>query len=302
MDAGALTTLRASIHRLPASTMDILLSRRRLLLGAAACAAWPGRAAAAPALLLAQESPPDPDPAGWLVSEKFDGVRAWWDGRLLRFRSGLPVAAPAWFTERLPAVPLDGELWLQRGRFEALSGAVRRAAPDTDEWRALRYLVFEQPGGAGTFAERARRLVDITQAAAFPQLQAVPQETLASRAALQRRLAEVLHAGGEGLVLHRADAPYVTGRSPVLLKLKPLHDAEAVVLAHEPGRGRHEGRLGALRVRGEDGTVFRIGTGFSDAQRDAPPAIGSVVSYTYRGYTERGVPRFASFLRVREQP
>lgn len=283
--------------------MDILLSRRRLLLAAAACAAWPGSAAAAaPALLLAQESPPDPDPAGWLVSEKFDGVRAWWDGRVLRFRSGLPVAAPAWFTERLPAVPLDGELWLQRGRFEALSGAVRRAAPDADEWRALRYLVFEQPGGAGTFAERARRLVDITQVAAFPQLQAVPQETFAGRAALQRRLAEVLHGGGEGLVLHRADAPYVTGRSAVLLKLKPQHDAEAVVLAHEPGRGRHAGRLGALRVRGEDGKVFRIGSGLSDAQRDEPPPVGSVVSYTHRGHTESGVPRFASFLRLRAQP
>ncbi len=282
--------------------MEHPLSRRRLLC-AAACAALPWRAtAAAPGLLLAQESGPDPDPAGWLVSEKFDGVRALWDGRALRFRSGLPVAAPAWFLERLPATPLDGELWLGRGRFEALSGAVRRAAPDSGEWRALRYLVFEQPGGAGTFAERAQRLADIARDSAFPLLQAVRQETLADRAALQRRLAAVLAGGGEGLVLHRADAPYVTGRSAVLLKLKPRHDAEAVVIGHEPGRGRHAGRLGALRVRGADGTVFRIGTGFSDAQRDAPPPPGSVVTYLHRGHTEAGVPRFASFLRVREQP
>lgn len=280
------------------------LTRRLFLAHLVALPAW-GQAkqgTAAPALPLAQEAPEDIDPTGWLVSEKLDGVRAYWDGRSLRFRSGLPVAAPAWFTQRLPATPLDGELWLGRGRFEALSGAVRRAVPDDAEWRALRYVVFEQPGGAGTFAERAGRLRAIVHEAGFAQLQAAEQLTLPDRASLARQLAEVLAAGGEGLVLHRADAPWVTGRSPLLLKLKPRHDAEAVVLAHEPGRGRHAGRLGALRVRGEDGTVFRIGTGFSDAQRDAPPAIGSVVTYTHRGHTEAGVPRFASFLRVRAEP
>jgi len=278
------------------------LSRRQCITGLLALPFHVGAkpARGAPALLLAQDAAPDIDPQRFLVSEKFDGVRAHWDGQQLRFRSGLPVAAPAWFTQRLPATPLDGELWLGRGRFEALSGAVRRASPDETEWRALRYLVFEQPNGAGTFAERAARLEAITRETGFAPLQAVKQETLADRAALQRRLAEVLRAGGEGLVLHRADALYLTGRSAVLQKLKPQHDAEAVVVAHEPGRGRHEGRLGALRVRNDDGLVFRIGTGLSDAQRAAPPAVGSVVSYTHRGHTEAGVPRFASFLRVRE--
>lgn len=280
------------------------LSRRQWIAGLLAlplcAAAKPVRGA--PALLLAQEAPPDVDPQGFLVSEKFDGVRALWDGQRLRFRSGLPVAAPAWFTQRLPATPLDGELWLGRGRFEALSGAARRASPDDGEWRALRYLVFEQPDGAGSFEERAARLEAIARDSGFAQLQAVTQQRVSDRAALRRRLSEVLRAGGEGLVLHRADAPYVTGRSAVLLKLKPQHDAEAIVLAHEPGRGRHEGRLGALRVKSEDGLVFRIGTGFSDAQRDTPPRIGSVVTYTHRGHTEAGVPRFASFVRVREEP
>jgi len=277
-------------------------TRRLFLAALASLPTWARAkpAPGAPALLLAQEASPGVDPQGFLVSEKFDGVRAVWDGQQLRFRSGLPVAAPAWFTRQLPATPLDGELWFGRGRFEALSGAVRRSSPDDAEWHALRYLVFEQPNGAGTFAERAARLEAVTREAGFAQLQAVKQERLQDGAALQARLSEVLRAGGEGLVLHRADAPYVTGRSGVLLKLKPQHDAEAVVVAHEPGRGRHEGRLGALRVRSEDGLVFRIGTGFSDAQRDTPPKIGSVVSYTHRGHTEGGVPRFASFLRVRE--
>lgn len=253
----------------------------------------------APALPLAREAMPDVDPAGYLVSEKYDGVRASWDGRTLRFRSGRPVHAPRWFIDRLPQRALDGELWLGRGRFEALSGLVRRESPRDDEWRALRYMLFELTGGDGTFAQRAQALREIVAASRFEALVAVEQQSVEDRAALQRRLAQVVQSGGEGLVLHRADAPYLAGRSDALLKLKPLQDAEAVVVGHLPGRGRHAGAMGALLVRGEDGERFAIGSGFSDVQRADPPRVGAVVTYTYRGRTARGTPRFATFLRVR---
>jgi DNA ligase-1 len=284
------------------------VTRRAFLSVAAACAAGgacPLPAAARPrseglVLPLAQEASADMDPAGYLVSEKYDGARALWDGRSLRLRSGLPVAAPAWFTARLPAAPLDGELWLGRGRFESLSGAVRRQRPDDAEWRQIRYMVFELPEAAGSFMQRAARIGTLARAAAWPQLVAVAQGPVADRAALLARLKAVVDGGGEGLVLHRADAPYFTGRGSALLKLKPLHDAEAVVVAHLPGRGKHTGRLGALRVRTPEGTEFQIGTGFSDAQREQPPRIGAVITYTHRGVTAGEVPRFASFLRVRE--
>ena len=251
-------------------------------------------------LPLALEAPIDMDPAGHLVSEKYDGARALWDGRRLRFRSGLSIAAPAWFTARLPAVALDGELWLGRGRFDELSAAVRRQQPDDAEWRQIRYMVFEMPDAAGDFAQRAARIKDTARAIAWPQLLAVVQEAVTDRAALQARLKDVVDGGGEGLVLHRADAPYATGRRASLLKLKPLHDAEALVVAHLPGRGKHAGRMGALRVRTSEGTEFQIGTGFSDTQREQPPRIGATVTYTHRGVTAGEVPRFASFLRVRE--
>ena len=278
------------------------VNRRDFIAG---LAAWPAlgqaRASAqAPPLLLAQEAPAWPDPAGFLVSEKYDGVRAYWDGQVLRFRSGLAIDAPRSFIERLPPVPLDGELWLGRGRFEALSAIVRRRQPDAVSWQALRYMVFELPGSPGDFASRAQRIQSIARYSAWPQLVAVEQGTLPSPPALQRRLHEVIAAGGEGLMLHRADAAYVAGRSQALLKLKPLHDAEGRVLVHLAGRGRHAGRLGALRLRTPQGVEFTLGTGFSDAQREAPPAVGSVVSFTHRGFTADGVPRFASFLRVRE--
>jgi DNA ligase-1 len=273
------------------------------------CAAWFGLIGAMPtlaaarspvAIVLARDAPPGIDPKGYLVSEKYDGVRAVWDGHALRFRSGLPLAAPSWFIDRLPPEPLDGELWLGRGRFEALSGTVRRLAPDDSAWRRLFYMVFELPGASGDFSARAARLEQVAHDVAWSQLAAAPQRVVQDRPALVRLLNEVVRSGGEGLVLHRAAAPYETGRSTSLLKLKPQQDAEAVVLAHVAGRGKHAGRLGALRVRTADGVDFVIGTGFSDAEREAPPPIGSVLTFSYRGTTTGGVPRFASFLRLRD--
>ena len=81
-------------------------------------------------------------------------MRAQWDGRTLRFRGGGSVPAPTWFTAGFPAQPLDGELWIGRDQFDALSGTVRKIEPVDAEWRQVRYLVFELPGAAGDFSER----------------------------------------------------------------------------------------------------------------------------------------------------
>jgi DNA ligase-1 len=247
---------------------------------------------------LARDWTPGTDPAGWLVSEKFDGVRALWDGERLRFRSGREVAAPRAFTERLPAEPLDGELWLGRGRFDELSGLVRRTSADAAAWGVVCYLCFELPGAPGSFAERHLRLGAIVRGAGSPALHAVEQHRVADAAELDRRLAEVVRAGGEGLMLHRADAAYAPGRSEALRKLKVLADAEAVVVGHRPGRGALAGRVGALQVRTDDGRVFDVGSGLDTEVRRVPPVPGTRITYTYRGLTPSGLPRFASFLRV----
>jgi DNA ligase 1 len=258
--------------------------------------------AAAPRLLEAQNWKDGTDPAGYLVSEKLDGVRAVWDGSVLRFRSGQTIAAPAWFTQALPREALDGELWLARGKFDALSGAVRREQPLDAQWRALSFHVFELPNGTGSFADRAQRIAQLVKSQAFAQLRAAEQFKVANAAALAARLKAVVAAGGEGLMLHRADAPYETGRSGALFKLKPLSDAEAQVIGHIPGKGKHAGKMGALEVQTADGTRFKLGTGFTDAQRNSPPPVGTWVTYTYRDTTPSGKPRFAAFLRVREVP
>ncbi|MDP2196483.1 MAG: DNA ligase [Rhodocyclaceae bacterium] len=262
---------------------------------------WSGlvRATDAPALLLAERYQGGIDVSQYWVSEKLDGVRAHWDGRQLRFRSGNPIPAPAWFIAALPAHPLDGELWLGRGSFDRLSGIVRRNTPDDAEWRQVRYKVFELPEAAGTFSERVKQLQVLTAGRAH-WLQPVEQFRLADAKALKRKLDEVVKGGGEGLMLHRAEAYYETGRSAALLKLTPWQDAEARVVAHLPGKGKYAGMLGALQVQMPDGRRFALGSGFTDAERRNPPLLGTQVTYRYRELTRHGIPRFARFLRVRE--
>ena len=255
--------------------------------------------AEAPAILLAEVYRNQVDVSQYLVSEKLDGVRGIWDGQTLRFRSGKTISAPAWFLDRLPKRPLDGELWMGRGTFERLSGIVRREIPDEAEWRQVRYMIFELPGAPGTFTQRAALIREIVKQANVPWLREIEQFQVVDRNSLQKRMTEVVMAGGEGLVLHRADAPYETGRSDTLLKMKPWEDAEAVVIGHLPGKGRHAGKMGALRVRAKDGREFSLGTGFTDEQRRDPPPVGATVTYRYQDLTRKGLPRFASFLRVR---
>ena len=255
-----------------------------------------------PPLLLAKPYTDDIDVRDYWVSEKLDGVRAYWDGRRLLSRRGNVFQAPAWFTEGFPPHPLDGELWLGRGAFEATLSAVRKQRPVAAEWRQLSYQVFELPGAAGDFTRRLARLERIVAAVNSPYLKLIPHQRLKDQAALQGKLDEVVAGGGEGLMLHRADSLYETGRGNALLKLKTYEDAEAVVIAHLPGKGRNLGRLGALLVEMPDGKQFKIGSGFSDQERENPPPVGALVTYKYYGLSRRGIPRFASFLRIRQPP
>src|SRR5205823_9505888 len=83
--------------------------------------------------------------------------------------------------------------------------------------------------------------------------------------------------------------------------VKPLHDAQARVLQHLEGAGRHKGWLGALLVYLPDGTTFAVGTGFSDAERGEPPSVGSVITFRYQELSEGGVPRFPSYVGLRAE-
>jgi DNA ligase 1 len=249
---------------------------------------------------LAFSWPPERSPQHFLVSEKFDGVRAVWDGQVLRFRSGRPIAAPAWFVAPLPQQALDGELWMGRGQFDRLSGVVRQGVANDEAWRAVKYLVFDAPRLEMSFAQRVLNLQSMLAKPTVPWLIPVDQWVVNDARALQSLLQDKVRQGAEGLMLHRADALWQAGRSDALFKFKPELDEEGLVVGHQAGQGRLKGQTGALIVQMASGQRFALGSGLSDAQRRQPPPVGAWVTYRYRDRTPSGLPRFASFLRVYE--
>lgn len=233
------------------------------------------------------------------VSEKLDGVRGYWTGEKLLTRKGNNLNPPAWFIEHWPKKAMGGELWSDRGQFEDISGCVRRKKSNGSCWKKLKLMIFDLPHQTGDFDHRISLMKQLIQDNNSPYLAMIEQKKVASNANLLAWLTEVVEDKGEGLMLHLATANYKMGRSKNLLKLKKYQDAEAVVIAHLPGKGKYNGLLGAIKVKTPEGITFKIGSGFTDHQREHPPEVGSVITYKYIGKTQRGVPRFASFLRIR---
>jgi len=233
------------------------------------------------------------------ASEKYDGVRAYWDGQQLLSRSGKIYPAPSWFTQPLPNTPLDGELWLGRQQFDQLSGIVRKHKPQPQDWKNIRYMVFDLPRAALIFDQRLAKLTILIADIDAGHIQLVPQKKFTSQPQLINHLNNLVNQGAEGLMLHKGSSYYHHKRNDDLLKLKQAQDAEAIVIKIIPGRGKYKGLMGAILVAMPDGKRFKIGSGFSDKERANPPALGSLVTYQYNGLSQNGIPRFARFLRQR---
>jgi DNA ligase-1 len=261
-------------------------------------AATPTTEKQAPQLLLANVWNPSIDPTRWWVSEKYDGLRAYWDGQKLWSRKGNLIHAPDYFLAELPRdIALDGELWIGHGKFEETISIVHTEIPD-DRWKLVRYMVFDVPQAKGLFEQRMQFLrATVLEGNRFVRV--VTQERCQGTAQLLAERDRVVREGGEGLMLRQPESAYEIGRSPTLLKVKPYDDAEATVIAHEPGKGKFAGKLGSLRVRTDDGREFSVGSGLTDVERESPPPVGTVITYRFRGLTAKGLPRFPSYLRVR---
>lgn len=266
-----------------------------LLCGLAGAFTSPLRAAE---LMLPQVYHDQVEVVGWLMSEKLDGVRGYWDGQQLWSKHGTLLSPPAEFIRDLPPFPLDGELWGGRGSFEQTLSIVSQQQPHPG-WRQLRFAIFDVPHAGGGFRQRIEQARSWFREHPSPFAFVIPQIPVRDRTQLQRELARVEGLGGEGLIVRQPDARYAAGRSATILKLKSYLDAEAKVLAQLPGKGRNAGRLGSLLVEQADGLQFRIGTGFSDAERDNPPPVGSLITFKYYGRYRSGIPKFPSYLRVR---
>jgi DNA ligase-1 len=255
--------------------------------------------ASTPGLLLAHSWDGTHDLTGWWMSEKLDGVRAYWDGSKFISRQGNVYHAPDWFIENLPSdVHLDGELWLDRKGFQRAVSIVRRQDKNND-WKDITFVVFDAPLLEDPFEARMAFIQTTLDEIGSKYALAHQHVRCNSIDHLREELRRVEAIGGEGLMLRQPSSKYEVGRSFTLLKVKTFHDAEATVIEILPGTGKHKGRMGALQVELADGTRFSVGTGFADAQRENPPELGSTITFRYQELSDRGVPRFPSFVRVR---
>lgn len=258
-----------------------------------------GRALAdGPRLMLATQWPPDDDPSGWWISEKYDGVRGYWDGTQMLSRGGEIIALPATLHTALPPFALDGELWAGRNRFEFALSTVRDQQPGED-WTHIRYLVFDAPTQLGPFETRIEIInAWLAQQPSSPIGIAV-QTLCTGRAHLEQMLDTIEAGGGEGVMLRAAASPYQAGRSEQLRKYKRFDDTEAQVIGYNPGKGKYTGMVGSLKMELPDGSRFAIGSGLTDAQRRNPPPVGSSITFKHHGWTRYGKPRFPVFWRIR---
>jgi DNA ligase-1 len=249
-------------------------------------------------LMLAKNYETQPLNGGWYVSEKLDGVRAYLKAGKLYTRQGNIIRVPAWFLEGMPDCDLDGELFIARGQFSKVAAIVRKTEASDEEWSQVRYCVFDAPGGILQFKDNLLRL----QAMKLPlHVDVVAQHLVHTIEEMRSHYDQIVSGGGEGIMLRYEGSLYEPGRSDHLLKVKPLHDSEAIVIGYTKGKGRNNKAIGALQCRLPNGTRFDVGVGLSDADRKNPPPIDSLISFQYQELTPAGVPRFPVYLRVREQ-
>ena len=241
------------------------------------------------------------DISNYLVSEKLDGIRAYWDGKNLISRQGNIFAAPNWFTAKFPKTHLEGELWISRGNFELTSSIVRKKSGNKNDWQKIRFMIFDLPKSKEIFAKRFKQMKEITKKSQSKYLKTIKQKEIKNQKTLMRKLDQIVKNGGEGLMLHRKNSKYKATRNNNILKLKTFQDAEAKIIAHIPGKGKYQGLLGSILVENKEKIRFKIGSGFSDAQRKSPPKIGSIITYKFYSKTKNNKPRFASFMRVRKE-
>ncbi|WP_221075153.1 DNA ligase [Agarivorans aestuarii] len=251
-----------------------------------------------PALVLASDYQQGLDLQNYWVCEKYDGVRAYWDGKQLLSRAGHVIEVPQTISKQLPEMAVDGELWLGRGRFSELVSLIKQQSPNLNKWQEVQFVVFDLPHYPGPYQQRYRHLQTLSSTSEFmrvPVYRAYP-----GRPTLEQQLAKISAEGGEGLMLRDPQSMYLPTRSNALIKYKSYQDAEAKVVAYSDGKGKYRGMLGALVVQDQQGRQFKIGSGLSDQLRADPPPIGSLVEYRYNGLTEHGKPRFARFVRVHQ--
>lgn len=236
---------------------------------------------------------------GWVMSEKLDGIRGYWDGKKLMTRKGLPLFPPPWFIKNFPPFELDGELWSKRGDFEFIQSTVLDKSPGKT-WRDITYNIFEVPNEKGNFSLRLKKARVWFETHENEYIRIIPQIKIKDKSDLDRFLSEIEDKGGEGVIVKDPQMPYHTGKSPHILKVKNFSNMEGVVIGINKGKGKYKNCMGSLSLQLKNKTIFKLGTGFTDKVRKNPPTTGTIITFKYYGFTKNGKPKFASYLRDRK--
>ncbi|MEA1879148.1 MAG: DNA ligase [Campylobacterota bacterium] len=239
----------------------------------------------------------DQNITGWVMSEKLDGIRAYWDGIRLVSRGGKIIHAPKWFTKDYPPFELDGELWTKRNDFENISSIVRDKTPNEKEWEQIKHYIFEVPSTKGNLQKRLEKVKPFLSST----LKLLKQIPIKDKRHLDKYLNEIENKKGEGLVVRDPNVPYINKRTSKALKVKTFQDAECEVVGYTKGKGKYKDVVGAIECQLENGVIFKIGTGLSNKERHAPPSIGEMITFQYQRFTKYEKPRFPVFLRVRKK-
>jgi len=238
------------------------------------------------------------DVVGWVMSEKFDGIRGFWTGEKLISRSGNEFNPPVWFTKDYPPFPIDGELWTKRSDFENISSIIR-SQDSGDRWHQVTHNIFEVPNQQGGLFDRLSILKSYLDLNPILHLKIIPQKMIDNKQQLQDFLQEVTANKGEGVVVRNPKTPYQTGRLSSALKLKKYFDTECIVLEILEGKGKYTGKMGSVLCQTHDNITLKVGSGFKDKDRENPPEIGSEITFKYYGFTKKGKHKYPVYLRTK---
>lgn len=237
---------------------------------------------------------------GWYMSEKLDGIRGYWNGKQLLTRKGNIINAPKWFTNNFPPFELDGELWSKRNNFEFIQSTVLKKTA-SDSWKKITYNIFEVPNQKGEFKQRLKKAESWFKSNKNSHVKIIPQIVCKGKKDLDEFLNSIESMGGEGVIIKDPHKPYHTGKKPFILKYKSFKAMEGIVISINKGKGKYKNMMGSLGIKLENGVTFNLGTGFSDLERKNPPKLNSTIRFKYYGFTKNKIPKFPSFLHVREK-
>tara|TARA_B100000131_G_C18058317_1_gene589403 strand:- start:7 stop:795 length:789 start_codon:yes stop_codon:yes gene_type:complete len=246
----------------------------------------------------------DQNVIGWHMSEKLDGIRAYWDGSKFFTRTGKSITPPKAFLECMPdGIVLDGELCVGRGKFSETSSIVRKTKnveKYNDDWmNKITYYVFDSPS-AYPFERRMKFLYE-NIGSKYRCVEIVKQTVVKKQSDIDKELRRIIRLGGEGLMLRENGSMYEGKRSKSLLKVKEFHDMEVRIIGYKSGTGKYKGKLGSYDCETKDGYKFNCGSGLTDTDRENKLEIGVYITVKYFELSKEGIPRFPVFMRVAER-